>query len=219
MSISIAMYKVQPLNKDELRRIRHMNVLDLDELDGWEIKALSFKEISENSDRFEYIKDYLRTVELLYTHTDFKACCVAHGMPEDTKSYSYQYVNGDYHVRFSDLSMWITKGDLTPFTTTNKKTYCVIKRKHIDANVSNWVARQLMTAIEEVKSVGEREIVDLSYTPIKLNAKNCETICNALVEMYDNEEFYPDCDSAQFMIELMRTMCKHENDIFIEFQD
>ena len=214
MSVDIIMYKIRPMTKDELLKIRHMNVNDLSETDGWEIKEYSFEEMSKNPARFDDIKDFMKTVELMHTQTDYRACCIANGMSEDTKSYCFQHFNWGCRVSFDGGRIEITREELDRFTTTNKKTYCVVKRECVDVDVDGWIARTLMTALEKVRAV------DLSYAPILLNKETCEEICRALVDIYDADElFYTSAELGKFMIELMRAMYNQDDNIFIEFQD
>lgn len=216
MSVDIVVYKMQPLSDDELKRIGGMDVYDVNEIDDWDVKAFSLEEISERPKRFEHIKDFLRTVELLHTKRDFKACCIAHGMPAETKTYSYKYVNDGYDVRFDDKQIRITQDDLNAFATTKMKKFYVAKRKLVNADI-DWSARALMKALEE--TVKEEQDVDLSYIPIHLNNDNCELLCKTLVKLYDENELFLDSHFAEFMIELMRAMYNPENNVFIEFQD
>jgi hypothetical protein len=210
------MYKAQALTEDELQKIYHKNVSDLYEFDNCGLTIYSFEEIAEHPERFEQIKDFLRTVDLVHTSQDFKACCIEHGMPAETKTYSYQIINGAYVVRFGDSKMRITREDLDKFTTTSKKTFCVVKRKIIDVDVDGWIAKDLMDALENASN--DCEDIDLSYTPICLNVQSCDKLCKILVDMYDKDELYPNAELAKFMLELMRVMCHHD-DVFIEFQD
>lgn len=217
MSVDIVMYKAQHLTDEELCHIKNTNVSDVDEINGWEIRTYSFEEMSRNPERFEQIKDYMRTVELMRTTTDYKACCIAHGMPDNTQSYSFcHHYGGGITVSFDGGNIRLTAGDLDRFTTTEKKTYCVIKRKHVDMDVDSWVARALMGVLENTVENGHD--IDLSYSPIRLNDKNYKMLCKSLVELYDQDELYPNANLAQFMIEVMRAMYREDSDIFIEFQ-
>ena len=218
MSVDAIVYKVQPLTNEELQKICGMNVADLNELGEWVIKEYSQKEMSDNPRRFEHIKPFLKPVELLYTRTDYKACCVAHGMPEETSSYAicHNYGSGCI-VSFEGGSIRLTLDDLDEFTTTQSATYYVVKRKSIDAELSNWFARSLLNELEE--KIEENKSVDLSYAPIHLNAENCKLICESLVKLYDEDELFPEADLARFMIEIMRGIYNPDGEVFIEFQD
>ena len=217
MSIDILMYKVQPINDDELVKISGMNVNDLDSrLGEYQVKAYSLEEMSQNPARFKQIKQYMRDIELLHTTTDYRACCVAHGMPAEITSYSFcHHYGAGITVSFEGGHFRLTAKDLDEFTKTENKTYCVLKRKCIDADVDGWVARALMKALKECD---DEENADLSYVPIHLNAQTCNKLCKIIVDLYDQDELYPNAELAKFMLELMRAMC-HQDDVFIEFQD
>jgi hypothetical protein len=217
MSVDILMYRAQPLTDEELRQIKNANVSDVDEIGGWEIRTYSFEEMSKNPERFDQIKDYMRTVDLMRTTTDYKACCIAHGMPDDTINYSFcHHYGGGITVSFNGRYLKLTADDLDKFTTTEKKTYCVVKRKCVDMDVDGWIARALLNVLEN--AVKNDQDIDLSYSPVCLNDKNCEMLVKALVELYDKDELYPNANLAQFMIEVMRAMHKADGDVFIEFQ-
>lgn len=218
MSVDMIMYKAKSLDEYELSKIAYKNVADLDEMDGWELKFYTQEEVHKNPARFTHIGYLLRPVELLYTRTDYKACCIAHGMPEDTNSYSISHgYNGVITACFGKNYIRLTPGELDEFTTTKQATYYVVKRKDVDAEISNWVARSLMTKFED--DINGNESVDLGYTPIHLNAKYCEVLCKSLVKLYDEDELYPDADLAQFMLEIMREVYRPFGSAFIEFQD
>lgn len=217
MSVDIIMYKVQTLTEDELRRICCMNVNDLDEIDGWELKAYSLEDLEKNPMRFEHIKPFLRIVELMYTRTDYRSCFEANGMPKDVNCYSVRHTGGEAIVSYNDKTLRISTDELEKFTTTKSNTYYVVKRKTIESDVSNWAARTLMNELE-TKLNSEKQL-DLSYAPIILAPINCKIIGQAIVDMYDSDDLYPSTDLAQFTIEIMRAMFKDGENVFIEFQD
>jgi hypothetical protein len=215
MSIDVLMYKVQPLTENEFREMIRVDVNDLDEIDGWQINAYSFEEMSERPERFEHVRDYMQEVELMHTITDYKACAIAHGMPANTSCYSYTILSHKVVFLYNGCELEVAKADLDKFTTTTKETFYVLKRNCIDVDVDGWIARTLMKALEEC---GGSENTDLSYVPIHLNAQTCDKLCKILVDLHDKDELYPNAELAKFMLELMRAMC-HQDDVFIEFQD
>lgn len=218
MSVDIIMYKAHHITDDELNGIRNKDLYDVNKLDGFELRAYSLDEVAANPERFEQIKDYMQTVELMHTVTDYKACAIAHGMPADINSYSWSHhYNGDVTFIFDGGQFRVTRDDLDKFTTTTKKTFYVLKRECMDVDVDNWMARELMRKME--KELGGDNAIDLSYVPIRLTAENCRLISKALVDAHDNDELYPNADLAQFMIELLRAMQRAESDVFIEFQN
>jgi hypothetical protein len=216
MSVDIIMYKVQALTDDELRQIRDINVADLNTIDDCELKEYSADEASLA--RLKHIMPYVRPIRMTHTQTDYKACCIANGMPKETSSYSMcHHYGGGCTVSFDGGYIRLTADDLEKFTTTEPRHYYVIKRKHIDADVDGWVARTLMTELKNALNAGDDS--DLSYTPIQLNRENCEILCKTLVNMYDQEELYPNAEFGKFMLELMRAMYSYADNVFIEFQD
>ena len=218
MSVDILMYKVHPLTQDELNEIRNRDLYDVNELGGYELRTYPFEEMTERPARFEQVKDYMRTVELMHTTTDYKACAIAHDMPVDTNSYSICHnYGGGVAVSFNGGYLRLTRDDLDEFTTTTKKTFHVMKRECLDVDVDNWVARELM--IKMAKELGGDNTSDLSYVPIRLTAENCRIISKALVDAYDRDELYPNTSLAEFMIELLRAMQGPDSDVFIEFQN
>ena len=218
MSVDILMYKVQLLHDDEVRKITGMNVSDLEELDGWEIRAYSDEEMSREPERFMYIKRFMSMVEMLHTRTDYRACCVAHGMPEETKSYSICHnYGGGCMVSFDGGYIRLTREDLDEFTTTESKMYGIVKRKSIDVDISNWLARSLMNELEGKLDYDRKN--DLSYFPVPINGKTRELVYKSLIKLYDKDELYPDSELAVFMLELMRAAYKTDDSVFIEFQD
>ena len=218
MSVDILMYRAHKINKSELNELQNKDVYDVNELNGFELRTYSLEEMSKNPARFEQVKDHMQTVELMQTTTDYKACCIAHGMPADTTSYSFcHHYGGGVTVSFEGGTLRLTREDLDKFTTTTKKTFGVLKRECLDVDVDNWLARELMKKME--KAIGDDEEIDLSYYPIHLNAENSAIISNALVDMYDDDALYPNANLAQFLIEMMRAMHGKTNNVFIEFQD
>jgi hypothetical protein len=138
-------------------------------------------------------------------------------MPAEITSYSFcHHYGAGITVSFEGGCFRLTAKDLDEFTKTEKKTYFVVKRKCVDMNVDGWIARSLLNILENAEE--NDQDVDLSYSPIRLNEKNCAMLCKTLVELYDQDELYPNANLAQFMIELMRAMHKGDNDVFIEFQ-
>jgi hypothetical protein len=74
--------------------------------------------------------------------------------------------------------------------------------------------------MDELKKIqNANNDADLSYTPIQLNRENCEILCKTLVNVYDQEELYPNVEFGKFMLELMRAMYSNADNVFIEFQD
>ena len=215
MSVDILMYRAHHITDDELNEIRNKDLYDVDELDDYELRTYPLDEVAKNPARFEQVKDYMQEVELMHTVTDYKACAIAHGMPASTSCYSYTILSHKVVFLFDGCELEVAKVDFDKFTTTTKETFYVLKRKCIDADVDSWVARTLMKALEECDD-GENN--DLSYVPIRLNAPTCDKLCKILVELYDNDDLYPNAELAKFMLELMRVMC-HNDDVFIEFQD
>ena len=217
MSVDILMYRAHRITQDELNELQNKDVYDVNELNGFEFRTYSLEEMSKNPARFEQIDGFLKTVDLMHTQTDYKACYVAHGMPAEITSYSFcNHYGGGVTVSFDGGHLRLTKDDLDKFTTTTKKTFGVLKREHLDVDVDNWLARELMKKMEEVLGCDEK--IDLSYFPIRLNAENCAIISEALVDLYDDDALYPNAELAKFMLELMRVTCNND-DVFIEFQD
>ena len=217
MSIDIVMYRVGQVSEDELKSVHLTDVNELDELDNWSVKAYSEDDVNSKPERFEHIKPFMKKVELRRTRTDYRACFVAHGMPKETTSYSFQSMGHGCTAYFGNQLHHFTRADLDEFTTTTNETYYILKRKYIDVDVINGMARTLMKTLERVVDDGRHN--DLSYMSIPLNRENCEVICNKLVQMYDEEALYPTSDLAQFMIEVARAMYATDDDTFIEFQN
>lgn len=218
MSVDAIMYKAKALTVGELNRITGLNISDIDVLNDYEIRAYSAKEVSTKPTRFKEIQPFLHQVSLLCTRTDYRACLVSLGMPQETNSYSLMHMGGGSCIAsFENQRIHVSNEDLEKFTETTKEQYYVFKRKSIDTEISGHIARSLMNACE--RAGGSESDVDLSYSPICLNQKNRKTIIENLVKLYDDEELYPSEELSKFLMELLRTETNDENEVFLEFQD
>jgi hypothetical protein len=211
------MYRAHQLSEDEINEIHNQDLYDVNELNGYELRAYSFEEVSKNPARFKHIKDYMCPVELMHTTTDYKACAIAHGMPANTSNYSYTMLSHKVVFLFNGCELDIAIDDLDKFTTTTKKAFFVIKRERINVDVADWMARELKTRME--KEFGVNKKIDLSYSPIQLSSESCTIISTALIDLYDGDELYLNDDLARLMIELLRALHGTNNNVFIEFQD
>jgi hypothetical protein len=215
MSVDVIMYKAQSLTDDELCRICDMNVIDLNEINGMQLKEYAVDET--DLARLEHIMPLLKPVSLMHTQTDYKACFISNGMPEKTKSYSICHNHGGgCMVSFDGGYIRITTDELDKFTTTKPKAYYIVKRNPINADIDCWIASSLMNALK--KDFGANDDSDLSYTPIPLKLVG-GTIAIELIKMYDEDELYPSNKLAKFLLEMMRATQNQEDNVFIEFQN
>ena len=92
--------------------------------------------------------------------------------------------------------------------------YFGYKRLCIEADLSDWYARQLINTLEEKLKL------DLSYHPLRVEREVVEEIWRTLLKTYDESDLYPSDDLLSFMCETMRCMLGDgEEKVFIEFQD
>lgn len=215
MSVSMIMYKVEKLDEDDRRMLNGGHIEEVACLDGdWEYKFYSKEEVDRNPERFSEILKFARPVELRRTITNHRQCYIDHGMPEDVKYYSSSYRPWGIVLNFNNKNISIPRETLDRYSREETCQYFGYKRLCIEADLSNWYARQLINTLEEKLKL------DLSYHPLRVEREVVEEIWRTLLKTYDEGDLYPSDDLLSFMCETMRCMLGDgEEKVFIEFQD
>ena len=216
MSVDILMYKVNKLTGDDMNVLRGQHIDNLDSLcngDNWEYKAYSQDEIDKDPNRFSEILKYAKPIGMRRTITDYRQCYIDNGMPADIKSYGCRWHPDGVVLTFDDRRIHIDSDTIAQYSREEDCTYYIFKRMHIDADVSNWLARQIKESLEKVYGY------DFSYHPHYLTKKSADIICEELIKSYNDGELYADEYTFGFIMQIMKVLTKPEKRVFLEFQD
>lgn len=215
MSVDMIMYRVAKLDEDDRALLRDAIVDEVACVDAdWEYKFYLQADVEREPERHSEIIQQARKLELRRIVTNAKQCYIDHGMPADVKYYSSSYTPWGITVRWGDRSISIPRETLNYYSREEIAVYYGIKRQRVDAELSNWTARMMMTELEDALKT------DLSYRPHRLDKETAEIMCKVLLKTHDEGDLYPSDENMNFMLELMRILVSDDDDkVFIEFQD
>lgn len=226
MSIDMIMYKARKVSAAKLKKLHGTPYAELPYDEEWECKAYDKDEVDANPERFVEILPFMKPVELERTIIDYRSCFIAHGMPENTTSYSVSYRNRhSVIINFGDTRILLTNDDFEPYTEHKLITYMVYERQTKDVDDMSWLNRTLrdkfsdiLTAKAQKQSDTPVTRVNMSYRPHKLEKQDVEEILRTTIQEYDNECLSDSC-ALNFIVNFVRQYLNPEHNIFIEFQD